>query len=103
MTKQERKSKFIWITKDKQRIPVDKLETTHLINIINLLKRWANNMINHYQSLYWSLPEPNGDMAQDCWQREVSFWDEITSEDYLNLYYPLWKVLNKELRKRKSQ
>ena len=61
-----------WTTKDGTKISIPQLEDSHLMNIIRLLERQYALTI----SAYLCGPEPSGDMAQDCFDREFDTLNE---------------------------
>ncbi len=72
----------VWVTKDKQHIPITELEGQHLENIVKMLIRQAHVDIRKTQSFYLSCPMPHGEMAQDAFDAEFDFWcDDGTMEN----------------------
>jgi len=75
------------ITKDKQKIPIEKLETNHLINIIKLIEKKAKEGIK--------IQNGGGTTAEDMWYDEYKVYGQKV---YALLNY---KKYTDELNKRK--
>ncbi len=81
-----------WITKEGQKIKISEMGDGHLVNSLQMLKRqgfvgWRT------LSAYLYGPRPNGEMAQDAFDREA---DEAFSRPY----HPAFDDLEDEVKRR---
>jgi hypothetical protein len=81
-----------WKTKDGRKLWIKDMTTSHIRNCMRLLDRSKDNAIFNVLSL----PYPNGEMAQDCFDREL---DELENAETADLY-PVYTSFVKELEKR---
>jgi len=74
-----------WTTREGETIPIEKLTDSHLMNCIRLLERLYARTIG----LYLIGPGPQGEMAQDAFDREFDALDEggpeTINESYTDL------------------
>lgn len=64
-----------WKTKDGTVLNIRDMETSHIINCINMLRRTIASRPDEYA---WG--EPEGEMAQDCFNSEVRRNDHIENQ-----------------------
>lgn len=64
-----------WKTKDGKKIAIKDMETSHIQNALNLLKR-KGFISRKTLRFYLSTPGPNGDMAQWAFEQEL---DDVIS------------------------
>lgn len=83
-----------WETKEGIMLPIWKIETQHLVNIIAYLKRRVRNMEDGIQAFY-RFP-PQGEMALETLEREVYY----SENDVYSLETDLIPWLEKQLDKR---
>jgi hypothetical protein len=73
--------KYVWVTKNSKRIAFKDLGDKHLLNILNMLKRKAEDLKIAKDLLLTRLPEPRGDMAQMAFEDECNHqWDSPWTE-----------------------
>ena len=106
----DRDDPLVWVTKDKQRIPITELENSHLRNILQLLVRAAMASLRQRQILYIFGPRPHGEHAMDAFNQEFDYWC-CYEDDYgrtppleaiLKEKIPQWDALVAESHKRGS-
>jgi hypothetical protein len=90
----------IWITKERQKIPIKKLENDHLLKIITFLRERSHALHDKECMEFLSLPEPNGDMAQLAVADAIANLTLTAPEDWLE-EQPLYISLITEAKRRK--
>jgi len=75
------------------------MKTTHIINSLKMLKRWARQYIFSIQTQYYTGMMPRGDGATMAWESEVNYWETVTTEDFLDEYVPIYDKLITEIEK----
>lgn len=93
-----------WITKDGREIPIKKLEDSHLISIIKMLRRKAEQV-----KLYLELTEIqklspfliDSDFEEIIIQEIMDKYDKLDVDHIITIGYPLYGKLLKELKRRK--
>jgi hypothetical protein len=88
-----------WLTKDRQRIKVEDLEDSHLINILKMLKNAGEVNIKIKQMEMLVIVPPTAEMASYYWDRELENLFSATWEDAYN--DEALEVLLSEARARK--
>ncbi len=73
----------LWMTQNKELIPVKDMSDGHLLNTLRLLRRVANSHLDNQIKMYLNAPPLLGEMAQDAFDRE---FDELTEKDWKALY-----------------
>lgn len=71
-----------WRMRDGTTIPIRKMGDRHLVNAIALLQRAAEYHRACNCAFYLSCPEPRGDMAHFCFDREEQHAIDATWEDF---------------------
>jgi hypothetical protein len=61
----------VWVTAKGKKIPVEKMTTSHLMNVCKMLEDKAE----WYSKSVWSMPLPQGDMAQLAYYEECDYED----------------------------
>lgn len=79
-----RKQTRRWETKDGRKIRICDMNDGHLVNTINLVRRWAAQECARVSFFYVMGPQPHGDMAQDCFDRECDQAATATWHDYVD-------------------
>lgn len=64
----------IWKTKEGKEIKICDMETSHIENSINMMKRKGFVNREEYLEIVSSYPVMNGDMAQYCAEQEYENW-----------------------------
>lgn len=64
-----------WMTKDFRLIPYEELEMRHMLNILDMLKKKYLSMARATYSQYVSGPTPQGEMAQEAFEKEAEWWE----------------------------
>jgi hypothetical protein len=84
----------LWKTRDGTKIRIRDLDDEHLLNILRLLDR-----VHEHNVAQWiSIPPPHGDIAQDCWEREMDTMLEADAALSFPIYADLWtEALDREL------
>ena len=94
----------VWITRDGRGIPIPELGDRHLLNIIRLLRRASLSYTNHMAHRYIVMGYPQGEMAQDAWEKEFNYWsggyDNVSPEDDVFMALPWTDALLKEMVRR---
>ncbi len=94
------KWKTKWKSKDGQVIRIKDMTDTHLLNTARFLLKQAQIIINRNIEQYYSGMQPQGEMAEIEFDRELSAWESMTPEDYLEEECPAFENMVKELEKR---
>lgn len=92
-----RKQTKLWTTKEGDRIRLCDLEDSHLLNILNMLRRRASYISDFRTRSFLSLPEPSSDHAQDCYDMEL---DQLMEEDVEDELPPIFHNLTLECIRR---
>lgn len=88
-----------WKTKDGDVLNIKEMSDNHLINTIKFIKRNTDNYVEKMQTFYLTCTEPNGQMAQDCFDREFEEVMDLDSEELLE-NNSAYKTMLKELNRR---
>lgn len=88
----------VWTTHDGVEIPVGKMTTSHLCNVLCLLRTWARKKCNK-MNVHPNSPEPQGEMAQDGYWQEFDRWLHYDLDDILGTH-PFYQHLIRELNTR---
>lgn len=89
---------YKWKMKDGKKILISKMSDSHLLNSMALCERWSVVRKKYLDNFYLTCVEPNGEMAQICFEREQGeIWDS-TWRDWLPDVY--WSLVN-QAEKRK--
>lgn len=104
-----------WTTKDGKKLRISDMESSHIANCINMLKRNNYTKIKHrilrkrWKTLlfYLTCTPPTAEMAEMAFEQEFDYWNQnwnVLTEynpDYINRKLPELVALEKELEKRK--
>lgn len=93
--------KTIWETKDGKRIKIKDMEDSHLVNTIKFLRRVAEHEIKSNQKAFLGFGYPQGEMAQDAYDQEERYWNEITEDELIGEHFPCFDNMIEEGKKRK--
>jgi hypothetical protein len=102
MTKENKPTKTIWVTKEGERIKVKDMGDRHLVNTVNMLLRWG---VAYTESVLieceCALSMLHGEMAQLTMEREISGIMNMNLVDFVDCYGPpTWDKLVDEVYKR---
>jgi hypothetical protein len=89
----------IWITKERQKIPIKKIENAHLLKIIVFLHERAPALHDKECVEFLSLPRPYGEMAQDAFDEGIAVMTDQQPDDWL-ADQPLYQALIEEAKRR---
>ena len=82
----------LWITQDGRQLDPAAMSTQHIRNALNMLRR--NGFVSpKVVSFYMTCVEPNGEMAQVCFDREFQAVMEAPVSEFIDIF-------EEELRKR---
>lgn len=79
-----------WTKKDGTKILIRDMDNEHLLNSIKMLKRFAIHIQRQVELFYMRRPQPTGEAAQDCFDREFDNvmkrdWDDYVPDIYWSL------------------
>lgn len=77
------KWKYQWVMKDGNKIRIRDMTDNHLVNTIKFLLRRTSALILRNQRAFLGGGYPQGEAAQDAYDREERYWNEITSHELL--------------------
>lgn len=94
-------TKTVWVTREGERIPVRKMADSHLINTIRYLRRiGAEEKAAGESAGYSMLGMLQGEMAIDSVERDLSYLESQTVDDYLHDTRPTFELMLVEAGKR---
>lgn len=88
-----------WKMKDGTWIAIKSMQTSHIINTLNMLSKRGYIGVSSYnktRNFYLTCSEPSGEMAQDCFYAELNY---VLEEQHKRVH-PSIDYLNKELEAR---
>lgn len=99
----QKPTKTIWVTATGERIRVRDMEDRHLLNTINMLKRYA--ILNYFEAIsagYFCLGFMRGEMAILSVEQDLRALEEDTHpEDLLEEEFPIFATMLAEAKRRK--
>lgn len=94
-------TKTIWVTREGERIPVRKMTDSHLVNTIRYLRRaGATEKAEGERAGYSVLGMLQGEMAIDSVERDLSYLESQTVDEYLSETRPTFEALLTEAERR---
>lgn len=93
-------NQYQWKTKEGETINIKDLEDSHLINIINLMKKTAEKVRIAELDAAYSCGEPSGEMASMCFESGINQLHESTTIEILENFVPKSRYILNEARKR---
>lgn len=90
---------MIWKTRYGREIEISKMEDSHILACIKMLRKGANILksINAFK-IDMAAEMMNGDMAQFCMQQDSAIMYDMDDISYLESYVPEWNALIAEAR-----
>jgi len=72
-----------WKTKDGEKLEISQMSTSHIENTLAMLKRngFCSAKMFHF---YMTCGEPNGEMAQVVFDKELDYWLGKTPTKYID-------------------
>jgi hypothetical protein len=65
-----------WRTSEGVVMKISDMSDGHLLNSINMIKRYGQARLEQLRNFYISCPAPTADMAELLWEQEFDFWME---------------------------
>lgn len=87
----------MWKTKDGSNIRICDMGDRHLLNAMRMLAQQAEIKRAVSVHRFLQCPQPSGDMAQDCYQRE---FDELLDAEWLDFVPDIYRSLVAEADRR---
>lgn len=81
----------LWKTQDGTKVRIKDMTDSHLLNTINMLEKYGRLKYNHLCNEFWSIPEPQGEQAQICWENaERDLYENCDGLDYVpDIYWDM--------------
>lgn len=101
--RKRRPPKNVWRTKDGRRIPIAQLENGHLVNIIKMLARKADQFATNFELAMTvvALRELHGEMARESVLSGIEHECDRPALHVMFDNHPTFKLLIKEVQRRK--
>jgi len=91
-----RKQVNLWTTKFGERVRICDMEDNHLVNCVNMLRRFGQACLEHEIHALLSI-RVRGDFAEDAIEREI---DDIAECEWHEFVPPIfWKMINDIIRR----